>query len=355
MSRTKKRVLIIISCFIFVLLYTIFAFRFSGDELQLKPQWTVQITKVNEKAVARNHEKQFPFKLGQNLGYFTPEGDISMAESFPYMASISNDCWTIFGSNAENTPFYDINKEEKGIVAPAGFPYFSENGKYVFLPGGMSFSALDDNGAVLWSYEDVTPITSFYPYENGVIVGFVEGKIINFDKNGNVIFASTPGGSNYSVILGCAASSDGVTSACVSGIDKQRFVVMQTSNQQTKTIFHEYLEGNLREQTFVKFSKDNKKIFFNDKNGLGVFDVDNLEVFHLPIEGKIVAVEEMESLNLFFVLAKLNGKFNVYILEDLSNLIGSFHFIANNSFILVDDNTLYTGADTTITKTEVAR
>ena len=45
-----------------------------------------------------------------------------------------------------------------------------ENGKYVFLPGGMSFSAIDDNGAVLWSYEDVTPITSFYPYENGVIV-----------------------------------------------------------------------------------------------------------------------------------------------------------------------------------------
>ena len=88
---------------------------------------------------------------------------------------------------------------------------------------------------------------------------------------------------------------------------------------------------------------------------MGVFDVDNLEVFHLPIEGKIVAVEEMESLNLFFVLAKLNGKFNVYILEDLSNLIGSFYFIANNSFILVDDNTLYTGADTTITKTEVAR
>ena len=55
----------------------------------------------------------------------------------------------------------------------------------------MSFSALDDNGAVLWSYEDVTPITSFYPYENGVIVGFVEGKIINFDKNGNVILHLT--------------------------------------------------------------------------------------------------------------------------------------------------------------------
>lgn len=355
MSLTKKRVLITVACITFIILYIIFAFRFSGDELQLKNQWTVSATKINEKTIAAEEEKQYAFKLGQNLGYFTSNGEISMAESFPYMATISNQCWTTYTSSAENTPIYDINRNQIGTITLAGFPYFTELGNYIFLPGGMSFAALNQVGESQWVYEDVTPITSFYPYENGVIVGFAEGKIINFDKKGNIQFVFAPGGSNYSVILGAAASSDGTYSACVSGIEKQRLVVMKTANQQTKTIYHEYLDGDLREQTFVKFSKDDTKVFFNEKNGLGVFDIENLKTLHIPVEGKILSIQEMEDLNLFFVLTKTKKQYKVYILEDLGNLIGSFVFNANNGFILVDENVLYTGADTTITKTEVYR
>lgn len=355
MSQTKKRILIITLCVLFVFLYIIFAFRFSGEELQLETKWTTSITKRNQVPLTTENKKQFPFKLGQNLGYFTSDGEIVLTESFPYMATISNDYWSVFTSSAENIPVFDKAKNQVGQIQSVGFPYFSQFGNFIFLPGGMAFSALSQDGEVLWSYEDVTPITSFYPYENGVIVGFVEGKIINFDKNGKILSAITPGGSNYSVILGGAASSDGSVSACVSGLDSQRFIVMKTTDQQTKTIFHEYLEGNLREQTFVKFSKNNQKIFFNEKNGLGVFSLEELELFHMPLDGKILAVEEMEDLNLTFVLTKLENKYNVYILEGLNNLVGYYSFNANNGFILVDENNLYTGADTTITKTEVKK
>ena len=359
MSQTKKRVIIVLSCVLFAFLYIILAFQFPGEELQFIPHWTVSVTKQSENLSVT--KKQFPFKLGQNLGYFSEDGEILMAESFPYMATISNDAWSIFSSSAENTPFFDENKTKIGEIPLAGFPFFTEFEKFIFLPGGMSFCQLNEDGTPLWTYEDVTPITSFYPYDNGVIVGFAEGKIINFDSKGNILFSIAPGGSNYSVILGAAASSDGTISACVSGLNQQRFVLMKTAGGQTKTVFHEYLTGDLREQTYVKFAKDDTKVFYNEKNGLGVVDIIELKSFHLPLTGKILAIEEMEELNLFFVLTKTEGKDNasnvyrVYIVEDLCNLIGSFSFYANNAFILADGNNLYTGSNTTISKIEVTK
>lgn len=353
MSETKKRVLIIISSFIFILLYIIFAFKLPGDELQLIPKWTISVTKPSQNSSFDS--KKFAFKLGQILGYFTEEGDVTLSESFPYMATISDEYWTVFSSSAENLPIFNNNREKIGTIETAGFPFFTDYGNFIFLPGGMSFGYLDDDGKRLWTYEDITPITSFYPYEKGIIVGFAEGKILNFDYKGNIIFSSVPGGSKYSLILGVASSEDGLLSACVSGIDSQRFVLMKTAGGQTKTVFHEYLDGNLREQTYVKFSKDNSKVFYNEKNGLGVVDIGNLKSYHIPLLGKILSIEEMEEYNLFFVLTKLQGEYRVYILENLSNLIGSYVFKGNNGFILSDKNNLYTGVDSTITKIEVQR
>ena len=337
-----------------MILYIVFAFRLPGDELQLIPRWTVSVINESDALVVSNNN-QYAFKLGQNLGYFTPEGDVIFSESFPYMATISNSNWATYASNAENIPFYDKAGNLVGNIPASGFPFFSDVGNYLLLPGGCGFSALFADGTINWTYEDISPITAFSPYEKGVFVGYANGKLINFSKDGAILFSSVPSGSNYPVVLGGAASSSGALTACVSGIDKQRFILMETSNRQTKIIFHEFLEGNLREQTFVKFSKDNTKVFFNEKNGLGIVDVNNLKASHLSVEGKILAIEEMDDLNLFFVLTKKDNNYKVYIIENICNLIGSFYFKANYGFILTKDNMLYTGADTTITKTEVIR
>ena len=75
MSETKKRVLIIISSIIFILLYIIFAFKLPGEELQLIPKWTISVTKSSQNPEVGSNK--FAFKLGQILGYFTEEGEIT--------------------------------------------------------------------------------------------------------------------------------------------------------------------------------------------------------------------------------------------------------------------------------------
>ena len=60
-------------------LYIIFAFKLPGEELQLIPKWTISVTKSSQNPEIGSNK--FAFKLGQILGYFTEEGEITLSES----------------------------------------------------------------------------------------------------------------------------------------------------------------------------------------------------------------------------------------------------------------------------------
>ena len=99
-------------------------------------------------------------------------------------------------------------------------------------------------------------------------------------------------------------------------------------------------------KVYINESRPNTQdIWGIDKNWKRItlsYDSDNYEILNLKKDYGVLRTKTKE-------------QYKVYILEDLGNLIGSFVFNANNGFILVDENVLYTGADTTITKTEVYR
>lgn len=353
MTSGKKQVVIVISCILFVLLYLIFAVLPADHSLKIKPVWTVNVDK--ESGPESSTSTPIPFKLGQRLGYFTTDGSILMTESFPYMATISSSKWATYTQSARNTPFYDCNETELGSISLTGFPYFTNDGSFLFLPGGMAFSRIMDDGSEAWSYEYTSPITSFTDSAAGCTAGYADGRLIYFDTEGNIVFSTKPGGSDYEVILGAAVSGTGEYTACISGLDRQRFVLYRTQANQTKTVFHEYLEGNLREQTFVKFSENRPRVFANEKDGLLIVDTELLTSSHIPLKGKILDIKELQNAGLFTVLTKNGTSFTIYIFEGEASLLGSFSFEASFACINTDSDSLYVGRDTEITKLEISK
>lgn len=352
MASSKKQVIITISCILFVLLYLIFAVTPVDHSLEITPIWTVSIDRVTTTSDA---EKPVPFKLGQRLGYFTTDGVILMTESFPYMATISSSKWATYTQSARNTEFYSYDGTELGIINMTGFPYFTDSAAFLFLPGGMAFSRLKDDGSVAWSYEYTAPITSFTDSESGCTAGYADGRLIFFNTDGDIVFSTKPGGSDYEVILGAAVSGNGEYTACISGLEEQRFVLYRTVANQTKTVFHEYLEGNLHEQTFVKFSDYRNRVFANEKNGLLIVDTELFASTHIVLEGKILDIKELENANLYAVLTRNDGSFTVYLFEGDSALLGSFSFEASFACISTDSDSLYVGRDTEISKLEISK
>lgn len=351
MNPRKKKALLLISCILFIILYLILAAAPVDSSFKLNSEWSISL----QDAPVSYKDGGIPFKTGQLLGFFSSDGTVCSLTSFPFMASVSKDAWTVYGADAEETPFYAPDGSYLGIIKEAGFPWLTDKGNFLFLPGGCGFDKLDENGISQWRYEDISPITAFSNSTEGCIVGFADGKLVSFKNDGSIEYSIYPAGSDYQIILGVDISEDDSLTACVCGIDKQRFILFRNSDGQNKIIYHEYLENNLREQTFVKFSKDSGKVFINEYNGLAIIDCTTLTTKHIPVDGKIIAIEEQPENNVFFVLTKDKNLFSLYMFENPSSKIGSFSFKATNAFIITEGSSLYIGTDSIISKFEVTK
>lgn len=338
---------------LFALIYIFLAVRPLDKALQLIPQWTIDITEPHIELPAT--EKLLPFKLGNNMGYYTPDGIIAFLYPIEQKGAISASYWSEFPSNARKTPFFDMRGTQSGIVENAGFPFFDDDRIYLHHPSGNSFSAHNADGSQKWAYEDYAPIMTFSSTASGSIAGFADGKLVALDPNGIVLQSFYPGGSRYQMIFGAALSENGEYTASLSGLDKQRIVISQIGGNQNKIIFHKYLENDVLEPTLVQFSSNNQYAFFNTKDELIIVNILKKSLVRVPIDGKILTITEIDADNTFFTLSKSKDTYTVSMFTNGNYKVGAFSFIGTSAFLYSDNNDIYIGYDMRISKITVSR
>lgn len=334
----------------FCIAYILFAVKPLGKEYQFEPKWKIDVTnpRISENS---GNEPILPFKLGQTMGYFTPSGKVTNFITFPQKASISKFGYTFYSFNNSSATFFAPDGKELFKSSQSGFPMIGEDQVFMFLPGGCSFSMCDESGKSKWEYSGPVPITAFSSSPAGTAVGFADGNICQFEPDGNLLQRFAPGGSEIPVVLGVAISSDGNYVASVCGQNRQRFVLAKKDGAQTKIISHEFLDSTSTNQMLVKFSADDKTVYFNSGNILGIANVKTGKIKHLKIEGQAISIQESEKC--FFILTKNGKKYNVYTIEPFATFIGRFSFEADSAFIQVYEDNLYVGKNSTISCIEI--
>lgn len=348
--KTKKStsITIAVCAVVFTLLYIFFAATPLSKEYQFVPAWNLNLSSPVSENIGADEEIS-SFVLGQSAGYFTEDGKIALYKTFPSRITISDSYYAVYNTEASNVDFYDRKGNKAGVIDGAGFPFICDDRIYLMLPGGASYSLCNSDGSIKWTCENIVTLTAFSSNKNFTISGYANGvvKVMN-NYDGNTEFTFVPGGSDYSVIYGADVSENGKYIATLSGQENQRFMITQREGDQTKVIFHEYLDKELNRRTLVRFSKDGKRVFYNYKGGLGIYDLERNSTLKLPLSDKIIAFEEGE--NLLFVLGQKEKTFTVYIVEKTNTFEGSFSFEANNAFIKAMGNALYIGKDNSISK-----
>lgn len=349
----KRIKLLITVCAVFSILYIILAALPLSKEMELTPVWTISINSTPSQVSEEDFASAIPFKLGQNLGYFTQDGRILHNISYPYKASITSGIYSVYETNSPFIRLYSSQGKEISKIQEKGFPFLHNDEIFVFLPGGASFSKCTKEGDIQWTYEAYAPITAFGSTENGTAVGLADGTITLLNNEGKKTQEYIPGGSNYPVILGVSLSPSGNYIAAVSGQDKQRFTLAQNNAGHIKVLAHQYLKQESTNQLLIKFSRDERYVLFDQKNGLGIIDTKTLDIAHLPLAGNIISIYQSETDQIFFILSKLNQEYTVTAIEPFDNFAGSFSYKARNSFIQVRDDNLYVGKDASISKIKV--
>ncbi|MBR5097383.1 MAG: hypothetical protein IK094_09800, partial [Treponema sp.] len=112
----------------------------------------------------------------------------------------------------------------------------------------------------------------------------------------------------------------------------------------------------LTRQTKVYFSKNDRYVYFDSIDALGIVDTKSAEAFHVPLKGTILDIQESPVDQSVFVLSRYsNTYYTITILEDWTKKIGQFAFEANAAFILADGNTLYVGMDNKISRLSISK
>lgn len=337
---------------LFCIIYIFIAVKPLGTEYQFTPEWKIDVASPNIKEQKEDSSLLY-FKLGQTMGYFTEDGDVTNYVTYPFKSSISDYYYTSYAANNKTTKFYTPNGTLVGTIDTIGFPMIDKNKIYVFMPGGNSFAYCNSDGTKKWDYSGFSPITAFDSSEVGCVVGFADGNITEFDNDGNIIQSFEPGGSDYSVILGAAIANSGKYIASISGQNKQRFVIAQKKNNQTKIIFHKFIDSTHIHQELVSFTADDKYVFYNTKDYLGVTNLETLKSYQIKLKGHAISLRETKDC--VFVLTKDKNTYTVYAIETPATLLGTFTFDANTAFIQTKNNQLYVGKDSTISKITITK
>ena len=343
---------LIISLSVFCVLYIIYAVRPLGTELHLSPEWTEDISRVKE---TDPDDILIPYRLGYNIGYFTPDGKIASNRKFNFQASIDKDFWAIYQNNNTSCDIYDKSDNLLFTLKESGFPFFEEDRIFLFFPGGTSFARYDMQGNKLWQYEGYSPITAFASSKALTVAGLADGTIVSINNDGIIEQQFSPGGSETEIIMGIAVSADGQLIAAVTGQNHQRVIVAQKNGEHSKIIFHEYLDADFKEQVAVSFNKKCDTVYFNYKGGLGIIDLVKLKSSHIPIEGIISQIEESDNPNLVFVLSHDGNNYQITAIEPFDNNAGSFNFEAENSFIQIYKDALFIGRNNKISRISISR
>ena len=333
------------------IIYILLTAKPLNKEYSLTPVWKISTANPVLKA---SQKKQTYFHLGQTLGYFDEDGNISLYQTFPSKLSISDSYFATYNSEAKNTDFYKADGTKAGTIEASGFPYFCNDLIYVFLPGGCSFSKCSETGKILWTFEGTFPITAFVAKEKYTAVGLSNGsiKVLN-NENGSTEIDFAPGGSDYPIILGIDISDDGQYIASISGHNQQRFVLSHREENQQKIIYHKFFDHDSPYRTIVHFSKDGRRVFYNYYKGLGIYNLDSKEEKTLDLKDKLLNIEETDDFTI--LMGKEKNSYTVSIIDNTDTLEGSFSFTADSAFIHASDNSIYLGKDNSISKLSISR
>ena len=334
------------------IIYVILAAKPLNKEYSFTPVWKISTANPVIKDTA--DKPQSYFHLGQTLGYFDADGNISLYKTFPSKVSISNSYFATYTSEAKNTEFFKADGTKAGVIEASGFPYFCDNLIYVFLPGGCSFSKCDETGKVLWTFEGTFPITAFVAKQKFTAVGLSNGtiKVLN-NENGGTEIDFAPGGSDYPIILGIDISEDGQYIASISGHNQQRFVLSHREENQQKIIYHRFFDQDSPYRTIVHFSRNGKRVFYNFYKGLGIYNLETKAERTLEIKDKLLSIEETDDLTI--LMGKEKNNYTVSIIDNTDTLEGAFSFTADSAFIHAADNNIYLGKDNSISKISISR
>jgi len=252
-----------------------------------------------------------PFNLGTHFGYIETSGKFIFNKNITnniYLnpSSAKETMWTEYEAEPASIAIKNIREETiMQIDDVRGYPVLLDDRVFIISSDQNSLSEINKNGKVRWTYEFGAPLTCIDAKAGLLLTGSLDGIIEIFNSDGERIFYFEPDGSRYAVILGCAISNDGSRIGIISGIDQQRFLLLERFGNTIgdyKVVYHEYLNNGFRRPVRILFIDNDQRIVFERTGGIGCYNIKFRRGIFIPLDGKINSIEELGEHGYLFLV-----------------------------------------------------
>ncbi|MDR0706301.1 MAG: WD40 repeat domain-containing protein [Treponema sp.] len=362
----KKKSILIAGGFVIMAFYIFGAARPIPEETALAFRWihslaTTHPAASNADAVG---SPLLAFELGERFGYVNREGVFTVNRTRSGGVSLSQDYWAEYGAIPDkievkdplNAPVMTIEMQD----GSRGYPFFLDKRMFLINSEQNSISALDKGGNVAWTYDFGAVVTCVDAAGGFLLAGSLDGVVEVLDGSGKRIFFFEPGGSRLSVIAGCAFSEDGSKIAIVSGVDEQRFLLMERlgddSEDEYRVTRHEFLGTGFRRPVRVAFVDGGNRVVFEREGGIGIYELSSRRSLTLALDGEVAAVDEFGGGGLLFLLlAGQGGHKKLAAVKFPSNLMFAAPFDSEAVFLGRDGDYLYVGGGAKLVSFEIVK
>ena len=316
MAQQRKKIRIV-AAFLFIIVYFIAAARSIPSETILAPGWLsslnadspLQVNGSEAGYTGHTPEQLLPFTLGNRFGYVDTSGQFAINNEKTGNIYLGENLWTEYNSEPSKIEIKNITAETVvNIENPGGYPVLLD--KRIFIFGGEqnALSEIDSGGNILWTYEFGAPLTCIDAAADLVLTGSIDGIIEILDSQGKRVYFFEPGGSRYGVILGCALSRNGSRLGIISGIEQQRFLLLERygNSNEYKVVYHEFLKDGFRRPVRISFIDDDQRLVFEQPGGIGCFNIKSRRGIRIPLEGEIAAIDNSGDQGFFFLINSLS-------------------------------------------------
>ena len=286
-----KRFLAAVVILLIIVLYILFFPVSIHKEIYLKPVWVQDVQSPRAAEAATTEGPMLSFTLGDHIyGYIDERGEFHYLNQSQYRVAISDRLFADYSRISDNVIFRKPNGHIHMNIESSGYPFFLRDRIYIVDKDRSGLSEWDDQGNRLWSIRYGTHITAVDNSEGHTLIGLLDGRLPLYDEKGNEVFRFTADRSKINTVYGAAISFPGNFITLIAGVDPQRVILIQKKENGYNSVFTEVLTSDFRRNVLMRFSKDNRKVFFEGEGMINCIDVVAKELTSFPFPAPIIAV-----------------------------------------------------------------
>lgn len=345
----KKRKYVVPLSICFLVAYLFLASRPLETEPALSPDWTVSLDRQGHEPRSFIPPQAIPFVSTGHFGFLDEQGELYLCEERSERLSIGPFAWSRYPARAETARIIHTDTQRVVMSSLPGYPWLADGSTWILAPEQQAISLITDTGEEAWTYHFDAPITSLDAANGILMAGLLTGTVHALDHQGSVIFSFTPGASRVELVCGAKLSPDARFMGIVSGLDRQRVLLLERTGNAWKVVWHRYMDTDFRRPVQLYFLDGGRKLLHEDKEGISIVDTLRRQTHHIPLSGTLLAVTDSDNDSLYFALTGIDQ--TTRELTGIKNATSIFYqsrWSSDNSFLARQGRHLILGGKRTL-------